>query len=361
MKRVIQYILVTLMFAVPLAGFMTISNDYVIKSENRMIARFPNEYSNRFFIELVKWYTDRLFYKVRISEKYYKNFKDLFADYDFSPSEVFVKGRNNWVFLGDKSHEVYSQHSRSTKVNMNAAIKKINTLKTLMNADSAIDFYLVVGPDKHGIYPEYMNQNYFEPGKYRLFDNYKYLLEDAHINFIDNYSLLLNEKKKMNGESLYFFNDSHWNLYGAYLAYKNVMNQIYPDLAVKEYEFKFRKDHLPKGESDLLDIAYIDKDNKFDIVVEDLSTGKISSVIYDINSGTDYERRYINENAPENKKILIISDSFGYSFAPFAIDQFKEVLFRIRTTSDIDSLVDCVKKEKPDLIIYMNVERRVFN
>ena len=47
MKRVIQYILVTLMFAVPLAGFMTISNDYVIKSENRMISRFPEKYSKK--------------------------------------------------------------------------------------------------------------------------------------------------------------------------------------------------------------------------------------------------------------------------------------------------------------------------
>lgn len=361
MKRVIQYILVTLMFAVPLAGFMTISNNYVIKSENRMIARFPNEYSNRFFIELVKWYTDRLFYKIKVSEKYYKNFKSLFADYDFSPSEVFVKGRSNWVFLGDKSHEVYSQHSRKTKVNMNAAIKKLNTLKTLMNADSSIDFYLVVGPDKHGIYPEYMNQNFFEPGKYRLFDNYKYMLEDSHIKFIDNYSLLINEKKNMRGESLYYFNDSHWNLYGAYLAYKNTMNQIYPSLNVNEYEFKFKKDQLPNGESDLLDVAYIDKNNQFSIVVEDLISGKKSVVEYDLNRGTEYETRYINENAPENKKILIISDSFGYSFAPFAIAQFKEVIFRIRTTSDIDSLVNFIKNERPDLIIYMNVERRVFN
>ena len=55
-----------------------------------------------------------------------------------------------------------------------------------------------------------------------------------------------------------------------------------------------------------------------------------------------------------------MADSFGRAFAPFAIDYFKRVILLPRVETEGLSLVEIIKKEKPDIVLYINVERNVF-
>ena len=52
----------------------------------------------------------------------------------------------------------------------------------------------MVGPDKHGIYPEFMNQNFGHPGLYRYFDKIKLIYEYAGIKVIDNFNAIKKAK-----------------------------------------------------------------------------------------------------------------------------------------------------------------------
>lgn len=356
MKRVIQYLFVSLMFVVPVIGFLSIDPSYVIKSENRTLAKFPKYGSNDYFSDLVKWYTDRLFGKIIISEKYFSLFNSVFADDSFSPNRLSVKGESNWFFIGDTSKFAYSQHSREVDFPLATINRKIAFLKDLKNSSCA-PFYLVVGPDKHGIYTEYLRPYIYEPGKYRAFDKYRHLLTENGIDYIDNLDCLKNAKKSLDDkQKLYYSNDSHWNFYGAYIAFNNVMSYILNDYEPIKYSFIFsssvtgdltRNIVAPKhGFLDDVKVKSIQKNIKDFNVIE--------------NQGDGLVKKFENELAKDNRTVLIMADSFGRAFAPFAIDYFKRVILLPRVETEGLSLVEIIKKEKPDIVLYINVERNVF-
>lgn len=356
MKRVIQIVLVSLMFAVPITGFLTIDSSYVIKSENRTLAKFPKFGSIIFFSDLVKWYTDRLFGKIKISEKFYTHFYSVFADNSFSPSRLSVSGESNWFFMGNAGDFVYSQHTRDYKIPLSNINRKIAFLKELKNSSNA-KFYLVVGPDKHGVYSEYLRPYIYEPGKHRAFDKYKHILTDNGIDYIDNLLCLTNAKKSLKqNQTLYYTNDSHWNYYGAYLAFNNVMSQILNNYESLKYSFHFspsvtgdltRNIVAPKhGFLDKVSVHSTDKNRKdFNVLLK-----KDGSLV----------KIFENDKAVDNRTVLIMSDSFGEAFVPFVVDYFKRVIWLPRVETEGLSLNETIKKENPDLILYVNVERNVF-
>ena len=178
------------MFVVPVAGFLSIDPSYVIKSENRTLAKFPKYGSIDYFSDLVRWYADRLFGKIRISENYFSLFDSVYAVDRFSPKRLSVLGESNWFFLGDAAKFVYSQHTRDFYISSSNINKKISFIKNIKNISSA-PFYFVVGPDKHGVYSEYLRPYIFDPGKYRTFDKYKHILSENGINYIDNYGEII--------------------------------------------------------------------------------------------------------------------------------------------------------------------------
>ena len=368
MKRVIQYILVTLMFAVPLAGFMTISNDYVIKSENRMISRFPEKYSKKYFSELVKWYTDRLFYKIKISENYYPYFNSVFEQSVMPSDSLSVAGLKNWYFISDLSNKAYSQHCRDVVFEESQIIKKLNYLKSLSEASTA-PFYLVIGPDKHGIYSEFMKPYIYEPGKFRAFSKYKYLLTKYKISYIDPYEAIKTAKASLSdNKTLYYTNDTHWNYFGAYTAFAEVIKHVAPEVKIKNYIFKFEKNYSgdlvanrPFVIHDYYDSVSVENFEKYNIEIEKIGQRKRYSYLFDINATVHNGTKFINSLAEDRRKVMIFSDSFGWSFVPFMIDTFHTVIWLERNNPKNNSFVEIIKKEKPDLILYLNVERNVFD
>lgn len=354
MKRVIQYLLVSLMFVVPVTGFLSIDPSYVIKSENRTLAKFPKLDSIDFFSDLVQWYTDRLFGKIKISENFFTRFTTVFADDSFSPNRLSVKGESSWFFIGDTSKYAYSQHSREVTIPLSNINRKIAFLKELKNSSNA-PFYLVVGPDKHGVYSEFLRPYIYEPGKYRAFDNYKHYLTDNGIDYIDNLDSLLAEKSNLkNNQTLYYTNDTHWNSYGAYVVFNNVMSHIVDNYEPIKYSFIFSSNitgdltrNIVAPEHDFLDNVSVQ------------STENTNGLDH-INKGNSIVKRFENEHAKDDRTVLIMADSFGSAFAPFAIDYFKRVILLPRFESEGLSFVEIIKKENPDIVLYINVERNVF-
>ena len=63
---------------------------------------------------------------------------------------------------------------------------------------------------------------------------------------------------------------------------------------------------------------------------------------------TIFAFRYIKDN---------ISDSFGFSFTPFAVELFEEVIFTTRYSNYFERSMNLINQEKPDLVIYLSGER----
>jgi hypothetical protein len=276
-----------------------------------------------------------------------------------------MKGRDGWLFLGNVDNEVYDQHSRELPVSFSRLSKKLASL-TALNAVSDTPIYLVVGPDKHCIYPEFMNQNINHPGKYRYFNSIRKYIEDAGIRVIDNFDAEWAAKDPENKVTLYYSDDTHWNLKGAQVAFNNVMSQLLPDYKPLDYKFTFNKHqngdlvrNIIKSEQSVLDYAYISDYQEKQILEKDYESGAEKEIKFNINDQMPYGYLYRNSSAVSDKKVLLITDSYGLHFLPFAIDYFKEVGFLHRRLNSQSEIENVIKNGNFDLILYVNVERDI--
>ena len=141
----------------------------------------------------------------------------------------------------------------------------------------------------------------------------------------------------------------------------SIILKNYPSI---EHKFKFSQHfngdlirNIKNPKKNFLDYSEV-TDFK-DILVEilDLNNNtKTSSNISNLNIAS-YEYKIINKTANSSKKLLLISDSYGFGLAPFAVELFKEVIFTTRYGNYLQRSVNLINQEKPDLVIYLSGER----
>lgn len=365
MIKILQKVLIASMFIVPIAGFIVTPNNYVVKSENRVINHFPVVGEKSYFQHLVNFFNDRLLFKLPVTENLYKPMQSVFTDFNFTNSQYSVHGVKGWLFIGNLADSVYSQHSEYMNFTPDMVSKKLELLNAIKSSTSA-PVYLVIGPDKHGIYSEFMNPYIREPGKYRFFNKIKPYLESQGINVIDNYEVLRANKDPEEKRALYFSDDTHWNRYGANIAFNNVMNAVLNNYHEIKYDFSFSKHengdlirNIQNPQKDILDDAVIINASTPEVKVENLKSKEEYTIKYDLNHIEDYGSKYINSSAQDHRKIMLITDSYGVSFTPYAIEYFKTVVHMHRETSAPDEILNVLKKEQPDIVLFINVERAV--
>ncbi|MGN0903032.1 MAG: hypothetical protein ACI4M9_07090 [Succinivibrio sp.] len=363
--KTLQKILISSMFVIPLLGFILTSDDYVIKSENRRISQFPAVGNKDFFSLLVNYYNDRLLFKIPVNENAYKTFSNYFTDFDFSKSQFTVRGIKGWLFSGNKANEVYSQHCEPMDFAPRDVKKKlalINSIRTKTNAK----FYFLTGPDKHGIYPEFMDPNIKMPGKFRLFDKIRPYLESQGITVIDSFDTLRAHKDPEEKISLYYTDDTHWNRYAAKISFDYVMDQILDDYKSLSYSFTFSKHlngdlirNVKNPEKDILDDALITEYPHNKVTITDVESG--SSDVEDFNPNTyvNFGYAYENSEGKSDLKVVLITDSFGVHFTPYAVNYFKYVVHLNRQSSSTAVILSELERVNPDLVLFINVERSI--
>ena len=70
MIKVIKFLFLTLLFVVPIVGFITTPNDHVIKGENRTVNQLPifNLKNPIYFSNLIAYFNDRILFKEKVNE-----------------------------------------------------------------------------------------------------------------------------------------------------------------------------------------------------------------------------------------------------------------------------------------------------
>lgn len=365
--KIIRIFLLLLVFFIPVAGIITTPSDLVLKGENRNIATFPEFGKANFFSNLQKYVTDRIFYKVKFEEEFFPVFKQYFTFFKFDKSEISIEGRDGWLFFSDSlSSNSYQQHSflLDKKVyNKFLFGRKIPYLKEISSLSNA-KFYFVVGPDKHGIYPEFMDQHYGKPGQYRLFSDFKSVFESNGFVVIDPYEVIRSYKSKLNRETLYYTDDTHWNLAGAKVAFDYLMPKIVKDYKPYDYKLTFFKHkngdlvrNIVQPKNDFLDDVKIARDNLPEVEIYDINSDRL---IYNYNLNfdlPDFETVVINKSAPDERTVLLLSDSFGHALKGYLSDYFYKVVHCYGFNQDPNKIAQITKKYNPDIVLFINVER----
>jgi alginate O-acetyltransferase complex protein AlgJ len=209
--------------------------------------------------------------------------------------------------------------------------------------------YLVIAPDKESIYPEYL------PGTVGGLDTgvqIRQLLDfssEPEIEPIDVFRPLL---AKRNVAPLYYRTDSHWNNWGAFVAYEAIMDRLrveFPSLHPARRD-DYWVEETQEQDRDLARLLGIPsmRDTGFSFVAKrKLCTparrpGESAMSVYDNPEA----------NGPT---LLFVHDSFGYRLIPFLNEEFRRVIA-------VDLALDAYHPERvaevrPDVVIWERVER----
>jgi hypothetical protein len=216
-----------------------------------------------------------------------------------------------------------------------------------------IKFYFVIPPSKVSIYPELMPIQFQRDHYYSKIDQMLVGLEGIdNLQIIDVREELLAAKAKGDLD-IYYRSDTHWNGYGAFLAYqkiKAVMSRDFPELSprpISEYKLLQTTDY----EGDLyksLGIKKFFRRYKTDMEL----INKVDTTLSDISMvrGIVAERYHtVNTTAPV---LFMNRDSYAISLAPLLYSDFSRSLFLWTP----DFIPELIEREKPDIYILERLE-----
>jgi len=260
------------------------------------------------------------------------------------PNRV-VKGKNDWYFLGNHYNNVFNDaygNAPITEDQLQIISKSITKTRDYLKKKN-IDFYVVIAPNKHTIYPEHLPFS-LDKGPSRLDILNAYLNKQTDFKIIDLRSVISREKESQ----LYLKTDTHWNEYGAYLGYNAVMNEIVKKRSVTKrelYEYNIEKTEIANRDLDRM------------INLNQTVSNTLLSPKFLENKDvieTSYNRIHI-KNSQKPLKVLMYRDSFALAWMDFFNETFGELVYlRGYSVKKAD-----VEKEQPDIIILELIERNL--
>ncbi|MCI6559803.1 MAG: DHHW family protein [Ruminococcus sp.] len=328
--------------------------------ENRMLCKMPeislsSLADGSYFSQLGRYFADNFAGRSHwISAK---------GDLDASIGEPIV----NNVYIADDmllklpdSHDIISS-DRAEAVNSFAA-----------DYDGTVCFAAI--PTSSGVYedafPAYIANN---QEKQQIDTLYSQL--DTGIKKIDAYNIL----RMLNDNYIYYRNDTKWTSYGAYCVYRTAIQKLgflpvsYDKFTIEHVSGDYRGNlynltQYTKVKADIIDIYNCTGGAEvLSCTAYDSSGAAGERMIYDksfIGSNDMYDM-YMGEKAPmikittsvnNDKKLLVIKDSFADCFVPFLVQHYSEiaVIDAEALDSELSKFVD--KNDYPQTLMLFGID-----
>ena len=279
-----------------------------------------------------------------------------------------VAGKNGWLFLGDRFADVFSRHAGQTRHNPALPERLANYHKRIQEEFALRDahFLILVAPDKHSVYPEYLPDYVKNPIPTPTYSEFLSKAAEKNLAAPDLRDCLADAKKTY-GDLLYPRTNTHWTSLGAYLAYVAAMDYInthcFPVATLPIAEHRLEETDTGFDLSRLLGVRTGD----FTIDLAWSAPPATVTMLDQADNTTSFHNAkelrvadnaavaVSNPAALNNAKVLVIRDSFFNAMAGFFVQSFRECTIYprysyTRKSIDFTSL-------KFDLVIYEVIER----
>ena len=293
--------------------------------ENRSLAQKPEFYYDdfkvgRYFKDYERYINDQFFLR-----NSWINIKS-FCEFSLGKKE------NNGIIYGDNNF-LFDKFDTIDDINLN---KNINTLKGFISENNS-DFNIMIIPESFSIYPEFLpyGVNLVNEIEYinNINEEFNKLNNVKVVNIIDT---LTSNKERY----IYYKTDHHWTSFGAYLAYKEFVNENnIPPIDITD---------LNENRADGFLGTYFSKSKNFNvkedyILYYDINNIKVSIDGVEVDglndnskwSSSDKYSAFLrgnngltiikNNSLKDNSKILVIKDSYANSFIQFLVNNYNEV------------------------------------
>lgn len=302
-------------------------------------------------------------------EKYVSDqfpFRNFFIGVKSDCERIAGKVENNEVYLG-KDGYLFEKFKAPQREEFE---KKIDAINSFAVSHPNVNKYFMLVPNSVKILEDKLPKFAPVDDELELIRSVQKSL-DKDISFVDIYDTLHSK----NHEYIYYKTDHHWTTKGAFYAYEKFCENVgitphnkgYFDINEVTCDFYgslYSKSGFRRLSPDSIQL-YIPKIKK-ELEVEYFDEEKIEDSLYDFNSlnkkdkytiflGGNHPLIKISSNANE-KKLLIVKDSYANSLIPFLTDHFGQIyVVDLRYfDEDLSSLIE--KENIGDVLILFNVK-----
>jgi hypothetical protein len=275
--------------------------------------------------------------------------------------ELVQFGKNDWLFYNRIDGKIFGSYTNSNLLTQERLGKIIDKWESNKNSyeSKGMKYFLAFWPNKHTIYPEYLPYTMAIQIKdtiSRVDQVIRYL--DKHgsdVQLLDVRPELKEAKKR---HPMYHRFDTHWNNYGAFIAYQEFFKEYGPELGIvpkKIDDFDIQWEAYDEGE--LIDMLGINNKGYFSELNPTFTLKQNKDQIEFLSTEGFPAQTKITRNAHcGNKlKVLVFRDSFFTKLIPFFSLHFYEVIY---IWGHGERYVD---ELKPDIVIEGYVERGAAN
>ncbi|MDX1407395.1 MAG: hypothetical protein R3330_04660 [Saprospiraceae bacterium] len=224
-----------IILAIPTVDQLTgFSERLAVSSEKRQLASLPAfdfPHFERFVDEFDSYYQDN-FGMRNVLFAGYSNMKYHGLGVSPLPHKVLV-GKDNWLFGGNDLNGVVRETmglDTFSTAQLERVAQRIQDTRTRLRQQGT-SYYLMVVPNKHSVYPEFLPDYVTNDAGVTKLDQVKrYLKERIDLDIIDLRDIFGEAKEQF---QIYYQTDSHWNYKGAFIGYLYLMQRLrldYPQL-----------------------------------------------------------------------------------------------------------------------------------
>jgi hypothetical protein len=284
-------------------------------------------------------------------------------------TELLVRGSDGWLFFGNGAGRGIDQYRGIVQLSPQQLQAFTGYFQSVQSAlkPLGIPLIVVIAPDKHSIYPEHLPAYLSRRGNSPLDQ-----LNQTDLGFplLDLRPSLLNQKKQTD-LPLYFRTDSHWNEYGAYRSYLQVMEKLGFRAPFEAANSDFLRPAPQPSKADLaiksgtgevfLDEYTHLRRNFFskDLNLEDFLSGTTSKLPANNKTRLSAMHSHRVSGSGHEGTLLVLGDSFTENMSPFFNHSFGNVVYQHYVEYGRNDIANMAAQYKANAVVFMMVERNL--
>jgi hypothetical protein len=286
-----------------------------------------------------------------------------------SRPEQVVVGVDGWWFFGNASERGIDQHRglrTLTPEQLSSLLAYWEKIRAAL-AERGIPFLVVIAPDKHAVYAEYLPPHLAKAG---IGPTDQLMASDLGELRVLDLRPAMREAKHASDLLLYHKNDSHWNDHGAYVAFREIMKALGVPGGFEARSTDFVRTMSSRGDLVALVGTHIAGPSETCGIRDEVFAGQVE--VQSIGSPqvrtlpaaklvrlTD-EHSFIVRNRARTGSVLVLGDSFTNKLARYFSSSFGKSIyhhyFHLGDSGEL-SVMDLVDQHRPDAVVFEMVGR----
>jgi alginate O-acetyltransferase complex protein AlgJ len=352
----------TVIYAPPLTCILRPDEKWS-NTEKRMLASFPEIPRNlkaisNFFKQFEDYYNDHFGFRDKLIHRYSREMEKRFG---LSGVSNVMAGKEGWYFYAkDKILDDFRGITPLTEEQL-VSWKTDFVRKKDWLAKQGIHYLFVLPPSKPTIYPEYLPDAFQNTkGVTHLEQLMDYLGKYPDVDIVNLKPEICKAKTKT---QLFHKTDTHWNKYGAFVAYKEIINKIsrlFPEHSFK-YDFYFHdtlKEGLGGDLAGMLDLQETLREMNPELKERQYCAQPMELHLQLKDFGK--ERDPIMKGCKDAKlRALVFRDSMFFALEPFFSENFNQVIY-LWQSYDQKTVERMIEYFHPHIVIEERGERTCF-